>query len=100
MKNEATTKKLMRLESLADNARAQLRSCADELRKTRDEHHALERHQQNQIERGFKLSAPDQKKLANLADRVNHLSEQYEAARAEHRAKRDLLTNCKEFSHG
>lgn len=92
--------KIIRLQSLADSALAQLRQCADELRTARDDFNALDRHRATLEKRGFKLSAPDQSKHAELTARIAHLSDQHDTVRADHRAKRDLYTRCKEHADG
>ncbi|RJS95282.1 hypothetical protein [Salinisphaera sp. Q1T1-3] len=92
--------KLIRLESIADAAHAQLRQCGESLRKAREEFDALDRHRENLEEKDFSLSAPDKTRHETLSARIEHLVEKYDELRADHRAKRDLFTRCKEHADG
>lgn len=93
--------KLLRLQSNADIAHAQLLRIADQVRETRDQFHGLDRHRDSLKARGHNLTAFDQKQMGDLAARLAYLTSNLELARATHKARRKVADRCAEaVTHG
>lgn len=97
----SVNEKLLKLQSNADAAHAQLLQVSDQVRETRDQFHALDRHRSSLKARGHNLTAYDQKQLDDLARRLAHLTSTLELARATHKARRKVADRCAQaVSHG
>ena len=93
--------KLLRLQSNADAAHAQLLKVSEQVRDTREQFHALDRHRDSLKARGHDLTAFDKKQLDDLSTRLAHLVDTQELARATHKARRKVADRCaKELGHG
>ena len=90
------SRKLEHLKSLADSAHAELQLLSQQLRDTRDRFHAVDRHRQHMVDRGYDLSAPDAEKHAGLVERIELLTVRHTTVRADHRAKRKLADRCEQ----
>lgn len=88
--------KLFKLKSNADAAHAQLLKVSDQVRETREQFHALDRHRASLKARGHQLTAFDQKQLDDLAKRLASLVSTQELARATHKARRKVADRCEQ----
>lgn len=86
--------KLLKLQTNADAAHAQLLKVSDQVRETRDQFHGLDRHRTSLEARGHQLTAFDQKQLDDLAKRLASLIDTQELARANHKARRKIAARC------
>jgi conjugal transfer/entry exclusion protein len=99
--SDIVNQKLFRLKSNADAAHACLLQVSEQIRDTRDQFHALDRHRASLKARGHQLTAFDQKQLDDLAKRLASLLSTQELARANHKARRKIADRCeKVVLHG